>query len=504
MNPIDLEASGSYSLLLKDIDKDGNADIVLLAYAGTTDGNPPGEVYWYRWSGLNSNKKPVWTKYLLSKRQHVVHGSFIDVDGDGYDDLVFNSDFEVPPEDIEPQGDYWCAINPGPGHYDQAWDTSYIGRVVGNHRTATGDFDGDGLKEAVAIPLFSPGEEPYYGPATIVIFEPPQPWTPNKAWTSTNLSWDFFLNPHDVVVVPEEDKDALMLASHQGLHRMDISRDENYKFISHLVELHSYPEDDPKDAEARDVGFKPLPQNCDANPTDLHGVTALTKNVRNIKSLPYLATIDYTNTSGILPGQVWHGDQVSVYFPAPGKTVADGGLTRQVLEKRYSGGHTVVVHDFDNDGCADIVAGFREYPTSMMLYRCVKNETNIGGVSFRKQIISERGTNDIVIDDFDKDGFMDVATVGFGGMSGEGGDPYVLMWFYRGANSISMVTNVNKNNSDDEHYSKPIVIALIIATCLLGVALLLVLVYVYIPNRQRKKDFSELSMRADMERSLLS
>ena len=70
-----------------------------------------------------------------------------------------------------------------------------------------------------------------------------------------------------------------------------------------------------------------------------------------------------------------------------------------------------------------VIILIKEYPTALVLYHCEKDATSVGGVSFRKQVISERGTNDIIIADFDKDGYMDMATVGFGGMSGIGGEP---------------------------------------------------------------------------------
>ena len=472
MKPIDLEASGSYSLLLRDIDKDGNDDIVLMSYAGTTSGDVPGEVYWYHWDSVDqATMTPQWTKRLLSKKKHVVHGSFLDVNGDGYDDIVFNSDFEVPPEDVNPQGAFWCALNPGPNNYDTEWETTYIGRIVGNHRTATGDFDGDGLLETIAIPLFSEGVEPYYGPATLTLYEPPRPWSTTSPWGNYTLSEGFFLNPHDVAVIPTTGyKDAIMISAHEGIYRLDMSRTEDGSYTTEVTMLHDFPVDDPLDATARDVGVKPLPQNCDPNPDDLHGVTALTKNVPNIATLPYLATIDYTNTTGILPGQVWHGDQVSVYFPAPGKTVVDPGLTRHVLDKRYSGGHTVAVVDFDGDNCADVVAGFREYPTALMLYRCEVDSSSPTGVSFRKQIISERGTNDILISDFDRDGYLDMVSVGFGGMSGEDGDPYVLMWLYRG-DSLSSSGTSKKSTHDDDSNPTGIVIGLSVLVVVLAGAL---------------------------------
>lgn len=140
-----------------------------------------------------------------------------------------------------------------------------------------------------------------------------------------------------------------------------------------------------------------------------------------------------------------------------------------------------------------------------MLYRCIRDETSIGGVTFRKQIISERGTNDILIADFDKDGFMDMATVGFGGMNGEGGDPYVLMWLYRGSDTLASLSDSNhKSDTNDNHYSDAAVIGLIISTCVLSLLLIFVFIHFMHSRNAKRNDYdSGLSMRRDMEQSLL-
>jgi len=132
----------------------------------------------------------------------------------------------------------------------------YVGRVVGNHRTATGDFDGDGHVEAVAVPLFSEGVEPYYGYAEIVLCEPPRPWSTTQEWPSSTLSSGFFINPHDVAVIPGTEangnKDALLISSHEGLYRVDITRsEEDGTFGGELTQLHGPPTDLPSDASAR-------------------------------------------------------------------------------------------------------------------------------------------------------------------------------------------------------------------------------------------------------------
>lgn len=103
-------------------------------------------------------------------------------------------------------------------------------------------------------------------------------------------------------------------------------------------------------------------------------------------------------------------------------------------EKRDAGGHHVQVADFDGDGCLDVAAGFRAYPSSLMLYLCAPEDgagAGAGGEQsrrYRKQIVSERAAQQLVVHDWNRDGKPDLATCG----DGNNGDPYILLWTNQG------------------------------------------------------------------------
>eukprot|EP00164_Ancoracysta_twista_P006094 GFYU01008410.1.p1 GENE.GFYU01008410.1~~GFYU01008410.1.p1 ORF type:complete len:528 (-),score=150.33 GFYU01008410.1:230-1813(-) len=438
MQTVDGNASGTYNALMKDVNNDGLQDIVSMAYSGTSAGAKEGEVYWYQNLGCDGQVcNPKWKKRLLSKKPHVVYGDWLDVDGDGRDDLVFNSNFEVPPEGTQAEGGFWWARQPETFEDDKEWDTHYIGKVVGNHRVVTGDFDGDGkAKEALAVPLFSPGEGPFYGPVTIRLFYLDSGDDIFKLWRSFDATAGVYNSVHDAKAVANTDSGVgvhVMLAAHEGVELMRLQRGDGHWHAAFTTLAQSVEGDRDRMLSYRDVGVRRLTDTCDANPKGMRGITALSQTpLDDVASTEFMAAIEYTESSSMLEGQPWHGDIVTVYTAAQGRTLADKGIERHVLERRYAGGHAVAVADMNGDGCEDVLAGFREYPTSFMLYLCERSHQRdpvTGTVSlktsFKKQVISERGANAITVHDFNRDGKPDVLTNGFG----MAGDTYIQIWY---------------------------------------------------------------------------
>ncbi len=440
MQMIDANAAGSYGLIGEDINQDGNTDLVSFAYTGTTAGSVPGEIYWYEFLGPdntannainnseNNPKKFGWKKHLLAKKKHVVHGAFMDVQKKGTSDLIFMSDFEVPITHPAKEGNIWWAQRPANLNdlqEDAPWQTYWIGRSPGAHRIVAIDLDGNGTKGIVVVPLFSQGKPPMYGPATITLYIPNT--NPRQPWKKTVFASPKIHALHDAVKINKNNGNGtgedILIAGQEGIFLFSFTQDKKGAWTLQNKMLHGTPKDSAADEAARDKGVQVL--GIKQNPTwDLSGVTAL---ANFSPEHPFIATIDYTKHSGFLLDQPWHGDTVSIYLPKQNSNLfAANGLERKVLEKRAAGGHVTQIADFNGDGCFDVAAGFRAYPTSFMIYLCQKEKNNSGKevIHYEKQIISERSANAIVISDWNKDGLPDMATVGFG----ENGDPYILLW----------------------------------------------------------------------------
>lgn len=417
MNIVDANASGTYGLIGHDINQDGYTDLVSFAYSGTTTGQPEGEIYWYEFLGIHpETDEPRWKKHFLTKKKHVVHGAFMDVDNDHFPDLIFMSNFEVPIKDEAKEGDIWWAKRPRDLNAPE-WETFWIGRSPGAHRIATVDLDGNGSRAVVVIPIFSKGKPPLYGTAAITLFTPGK--NPELPWNKKVFNQQQFHAIHDAVVASQTKDhkgESLLIAAQEGIWKITFYKNKIGEWNINADPLHASPSaliSNTRDKGIQVLGFK--------NPAfNVGGVTSLPEIQQKT---PFIAAIDYDNQSGFLQDQPWHGDTVSVYIPKEGDYLfAKNNLQRQILEKRSAGGHAVQLIDFTGNGCPDVLAGFRAYPTGLIIYHCKKEFYS--SYHFEKQIISERSANSIVIGHWDNSGTPGFATAGFGAE----GDPYIVLW----------------------------------------------------------------------------
>lgn len=425
MSIIDDKASGSYGLIGQDITHNGYTDLVSFAYTGINAGQPEGEIYWYEFQpSIDDKTPPTWKKHLITKKKHVVHGAFMDVDQDGFEDLVFMSDFEVPIKNLAKEGNIWWAKRPKDLNAPQ-WETYWIGQTPGAHRIITADLQGTGHKQVIVVPLFGPGEKPIYGPAPITLYVPNE--DPKLPWKKTVFAANQYHAMHDAINIPKakgEKGEAILIAAKEGIVKLSFHKNRANKWIMDTVLLHPSPKDTASDLSSRDKGVKELGRKRNSN-WNLSGVTSLSK--FNAKA-PFIAAIDYTPQSSYLNDEPWHGDTVTIYQTKEQseQVFSTIALERMVLEKRSAGGHAVKVADLTGKGCFDVIAGFRAYPTALVAYLCKQEKlaNNQIKTTYEKQIISERSANAIVIGNWNKNGLPDLATAGYGNE----GDPYILMW----------------------------------------------------------------------------
>ncbi|MCU0245962.1 MAG: VCBS repeat-containing protein [Bryobacter sp.] len=101
----------------------------------------------------------------------------------------------------------------------------------------------------------------------------------------------------------------------------------------------------------------------------------------------------------------WHGNFLVTYLQRP-----KNQWQRVLLDDTYAEGHTVLTHDFDNDGRDEVVAGYRQKGGGLFLYRA-DDET---GERWSRRVIDgkEMATSSCVAEDFDGDGKKDLACIG--------------------------------------------------------------------------------------------
>ncbi len=94
----------------------------------------------------------------------------------------------------------------------------------------------------------------------------------------------------------------------------------------------------------------------------------------------------------------WHGNRIAVY----------SGGKRQVIEETLADGHTIAAADFDGDGRDEVVAGCRQGPKSVFLYK------NTGGTTWTRQTVDDGGISAAACApaDLNGDGRPDLACIG--------------------------------------------------------------------------------------------
>ncbi|CAN0511326.1 unnamed protein product, partial [Discosporangium mesarthrocarpum] len=124
---LDESMQGGYGVEVADVDGDGLTDIIALA-------TNPAQFAWY--------KNPGWEKYVISSvAERNIDAAPKDIDGDGDIDLVLASEFALGAS-TEGGLIHWLE-NPGDPTVNQEWAMHYIDEIPTSHRIKWGDVNGD-------------------------------------------------------------------------------------------------------------------------------------------------------------------------------------------------------------------------------------------------------------------------------------------------------------------------------------------------------------------------
>ncbi len=305
------------------------------------------DLEWYENPGPNGGGE--WKRHVFATGfSHLINVVAQDLDGDGYPELVVASEFA---NEAAKSIGIVSVLRSQKGDPLQPWTVEEIDRLTTSHRLRSADIHGNGKRVIINAPLTgAKAQAPAYDDnAPLVYYEP------------NNLKQRHLISEANHGVVhgiyifdwDGDGRDDVLTASFSGIHIHSLQKNGTWK----RTEFSSEPSSD----------------------------IAIGKAGRD----RILAAIE-----------PWHGNRVVVY--TSGK--------RQIIDESLADGHTILTADFDGDGNSEIVAGCRQGPKSVYLYRVDK------GSKWTRQTIDDGGlaAAACVALDLNGDGKTDVACIGAG------------------------------------------------------------------------------------------
>ncbi len=365
-----------------DVDGDFDTDVI-------ASGLAQGKVVWYENPGTASGNSGEWKKRLITTVSKPVAMVPVDLDGDGFQDLVLSYDYGGCFRECKPQdGTISWLRNPGRDGYEKDWKQFPIGELVATHRLQIGNFTGAEGPELMAIPIV--GGAKILGPVEITLYRPPsEGLLDGKPWTKELVDNEHFRVVHEDVkrkyAFSEGGSplDSLILASAEGITWL---RYEEGKW-----QRTSLGTGDK--TEFQETGFL--------------GSGAVDIGKSGVDPFAHMLALEPL-----------HGNIVAAYHKSVVGHVDRIQWTRKVIDVfgkpnllGESSGHVVKAGDFDADGVDEFLAGFRgpDPYQGVYLYRLVSEEKMI----YEKARISEPSVSLITLADFNGDNRQDFASIGY-------------------------------------------------------------------------------------------
>lgn len=337
-----------------------------------------GEVHWYQ--------NPDWTKRLIAKLNGPVGMHHADINGDGHDDIVICYQYGPTMVDCDPEGGKIAWLE-NPKQPDGEWKQHYIGRSTAMHRLKVGHFTQEQKLEVLALPIVG---EPHnvHSIAPVLLFTQPDDVYSASEWPCTVIDKENYRVTHGVSIKQFQAGSKLesaLLASEQG-----------------ITWLHFDP---AKRTWQRDVlGTGEL---CEVSKTGYKGSGDVDAGHVGNDDFAYIATVE-----------PFHGNTVAVYCKDSNKSLADAAWKRVVLDVYgdpnplgEGPGHFVICADFDNDGDDEFLVALRgPMPwQGVFYYKAIDVQHGV----FVKWRVSSDSAARIAVADFDGDGKLDFATIGY-------------------------------------------------------------------------------------------
>ena len=343
---------GVYQCAVADINGDGKPDVL-----GLSSGK--NEIAWY--------ENPTWQKHVITTatRGNIDLAAY-DMDGDGKPELAVASAFDLSNTRQGGRLQWFQAGSDAKGE----WSGHDFAAIPTAHRLRWADWDGNGKKELVVVPILGEGATP-----------------PGYAVAVAVTNYAFIDGKATAAII-----DRSLTVAH-GMRILDFDgdgRDEllvaSYKGVTLFA---------PQGKGASRAWRKTLLASGEQTLPPKRGSSEIDRGWLKGKR-PFLATIE-----------PWHGNEVVVYTPpSDGK----GLWQRHVLDDTLEDGHALGCVDLNGDGQSEIIAGYRGGTHNLYGYRCVDAE----GGKWERFIIDAGGMggSGLVIADLNADKRPDILCCG--------------------------------------------------------------------------------------------
>lgn len=301
-------------------------------------------------------ENPSWTRHVMldghAVPDHVTLAAH-DIDGDGRLDVAMGAAWN--PRNTTSGGTLQWVTRAEGGR----WSLFPIAEEPTLHRIGWADVDGDGTRELIVTPLHGRGTAPptWDGPgARVLVFRPPtsprrDPWPMEVADDTLHILHNF-----TVVDLDGDGREEVLTASREGLHVL--ARLPSGRWMR------------------RQIG--------EGAPGEVRAGT--------VAGRRRAATVE-----------PWHGTALVVY------TESWGLWKRSVIDETLRGGHAIGWADVDGDGDDELIAGWRDEPFGLAMYR-LRGDGSLNS----KTTIDAGGmaTEDLTIADLDGDGRPEIIASG--------------------------------------------------------------------------------------------